>query len=224
MNRISARRGIAAVPIATLLGTLLAAPFAAQTHAARHARRAIGQIPRPPAIRIRLVDFAGLSPKVRAAAEAPVIRIFRQAGVEIAFVECLDAAASAPCRQPPGPTDLWLQILNRAPHRLLGDDATGFTVLVHSPQAADSYAAISYPRVLAAADDLDVDATEVLAASMAHEIGHLLLNSGAHSRTGVMSPRIDRRQIAFLQRGELLFTADQAARLAAAIRPAVETR
>lgn len=169
------------------------------------------EAPRGPQIHVWLVDLAGLPENVRAASERAVIGIFRQAGVELSFVECLSAVAR-PCRESLGQADFWLQILAVRPKNV-STDATGFAVLVRSGQPGYSYAAVSYPMVESAAGELDVPVAEVLAASMAHEVGHLLLNSPAHFRSGVMSPRVDRRQIRLLERGELLFTKEQAARL-----------
>jgi hypothetical protein len=41
----------------------------------------------------------------------------------------------------------------------------------------------------------------------------LLLNSSAHSYAGVMSPHLGHREIGLMERGELRFTDDQAARM-----------
>lgn len=140
------------------------------------------------AVHVRLVDLAGVPQKDLARSETMVTSIFRKAGVEVEFV---DSA---------GEKDVWLQILKDPPRDLHGD-VTGFAVLVPSERRTDSYAAVSYPMVKAAARGLDADVAEVLAGSMAHEIGHVLLKSNAHSRTGVMVPRLDRPQIRLLRRG-----------------------
>jgi hypothetical protein len=157
-------------------------------------------------VHVRLVDFAGVPEKVLHGSETTVTAIFHKAGVEVEFV---DAAGKA---------DLVVQILKDAPRHLQGD-VTGFAVLVPSERRSDSYAAVSYPMVEEAARGLDADVAEVLAGSMAHELGHLLLKSSAHSRAGVMIPRLDRRQITLLRRGELLFTAGEAARMRTQLAP-----
>lgn len=169
------------------------------------------EIPGAARIHIRLVDLVGLPEKVRKQSEAAVIGVFRRAGLDVAFVECL-AGEDRPCREAAGPADFWLQILRQRPNKLHGD-TTGFAVLVPSPKAGDSYAAVSYPMVEAAALELDASIADVLAASLAHEMGHLLLHTSGHSRTGIMNPRLDRRQMRLMERGELLFTNDQAVRL-----------
>jgi hypothetical protein len=185
--------------------------FLGWTHLAGASPSNAGQISQSAKIHIRLVDFVGLPEKIRVEAEGFVIRVFRDAGLEIDFVECVGAGNAAPCG-PPGPAELWLQILKQAPHRPY-QDAVGFTHLVTSSHWGDSYAAVSYPLVQETGRNLKSGVTAVLAISLAHEIGHLLLHSGAHSRSGVMSPYIDHRQIQLLERGELRFTSDQAARM-----------
>jgi hypothetical protein len=199
MSNLAERRGTAAIFLLAFV------PVAAASHLG------LGEPPRPPEIHIRLVDFAGIPEKVRTQAEAVVVTIFRRAGLELDFVECLSADAQ-PCRQPPSEADFWLQILNQRPKNPIRD-AAGFAVLVRSHRPGDSYAAVSYPMVQSAALELDAPVAAVLAATMAHEIGHLLLNSSAHSRTGVMSPRLDRPRILLFESGELLFTRDEVARL-----------
>jgi hypothetical protein len=63
-----------------------------------------------------------------------------------------------------------------------------------------------------------IDAGLLLGATMAHEIGHLLLGRDAHSLNGVMAPRFRRREMEMAARGELRFTDDQMKRIRAALR------
>ena len=156
-------------------------------------------------VHIRLVDMANLPDRLRTQSESLAVGIFAKAGVEIDFVAC-------PCRQAVGPGDFFLQILNQ-PLRHLHGDSAGFAVLVPSDRRADSYAAVSLPMVESAARELDVPVAEMLAASMAHEIGHLLLHSATHSRTGIMRPRVDAKQIRLLEQGNLGFNQDEVVRL-----------
>ena len=199
MKTLTARRGIAAVLFAALF------PVAGAS------RAGLRQVSRDAAIHIWIVDLAGLPPQVRAQAEETVADIFRAAGVEVSFVECL-ALPARPCLAAPAKNDFWLQILARRPSHT-HPDATGFTMLTRSQRPGDSYAAVSYPMAQSVARELDVPLASVLGAAMAHEIGHLLLDSPAHSRTGIMSPRLDRRQFRQLESGELHFTEEEARRL-----------
>jgi hypothetical protein len=149
---------------------------------------------------VRLVDMAGLPGAIERQVESMVEALFRRAGLELDFVDTADKA------------DFWMQILKQRPLHLHGD-TTGFAVLVRSDRPSDSYAAVSLPIVEQTSRELDAPAVEVLAASVAHELGHLLLHSPGHSRSGIMKARLDRTQMELLERGELWFTKDEAARL-----------
>ena len=114
----------------------------------------------------------------------------------------------------PAPSEIPLHLLPARPPRL-HPDAAGFAVL-HPDAVAESYAGISYPAVLDTASSLNAEVVLVLGAALAHEIGHVLLNSAAHSPSGVMSARIRAREIAAVARGELRFTPAEAAAIRAA--------
>ncbi len=98
---------------------------------------------------------------------------------------------------------LFLRLSQTRPSSL-HPDAAGYAVL--SPEGR--YAAVFLPGVARTAAQTEVDAGTVLGAIMAHEIGHLLLGP-AHSG-GVMSARLDRRQMRAAERGELLFRGEDA--------------
>lgn len=50
----------------------------------------------------------------------------------------------------------------------------------------------------------------VLGAALAHEMGHLLLGRGAHSRGGIMRCPWDTEELRSMHRGQLVFDAAQA--------------
>ncbi len=52
---------------------------------------------------------------------------------------------------------------------------------------------------------------EILAAAMAHEIGHLLLGSNSHSRAGIMRAKWNRDELELARLGRLLFTEEESA-------------
>jgi hypothetical protein len=79
------------------------------------------------------------------------------------------------------------------------------------------YAAVSLPQAIAAAGQCDQPAFLVLGATMAHEIGHLLLGPKAHSRRGIMSARIRCEELRQASRGELRFEPAEAQRLQAEV-------
>jgi hypothetical protein len=96
--------------------------------------------------------------------------------------------------------DLHLQIVATEPHGL-ATDAAGFAVLIPDEPG---YAAVSWPAVTNGASQMEVDAAVLLAAVIAHEIGHLLFGP-SHTHSGVMSPRLGPKEMALASRGELRF-------------------
>ena len=61
-----------------------------------------------------------------------------------------------------------------------------------------------------------LDPSVILGAVMAHELGHLLLPFESHSQAGLMRPLLDAADFRQAHRGELLFTAEQAAQIRSA--------
>jgi hypothetical protein len=144
-----------------------------------------------------------------ARAEAIAGRIFQKAGVEVIWRRATGADTS------PGPSEIPLHIVAAHPANLTRD-SNGFAVLM--PEG--SYAGISAADVRQTAESLDVDEPVLLAALIAHEIGHVLLGTREHSASGVMAPRFGSREILAARRGELRFLHSEARR----IRDAVERR
>ncbi len=119
----------------------------------------------------------------------------------------------APVTLRPSAAQIPLHLLTERPPRL-HRDAEGFAVIQHG-EDAESYAGVSYPGVVEGAQWAGGEVHLVLGAAIAHELGHVLLNSGAHSPSGVMSASIRRAEIAAASRGELHFSADQESRIRA---------
>jgi hypothetical protein len=165
-------------------------------------------------ITMRVVDSPVAPVKSLDRAEKIAEQILGNAGVEVVWVHCAAPASAGanPCDQDRGPTDFWLHMLRRNPPNFYGD-VTGYAVLSPLWKDGEGYAGVSYSKVEAAAKSLDVESSYILGATLAHEIGHLLLGPRCHFRTGVMSPRFGREQLGMAARGELLFTPSQAGRI-----------
>jgi len=122
------------------------------------------------------------------------------------------------------PGDILLEVLGPRQCTALraSSDALGLALLPKDGSRA-RYAAVFLEKAEALARLGDASTAQVLGHAMAHEIGHLLLETGEHSATGLMRARWSAPELRRAAWGQLLFTPEQSARLRAVIasgRPA----
>jgi len=162
-----------------------------------------------PMITVRVLNQAGVPAKTLGKAERLAATILEAAGIAITWLEC-------PCLPTLGRHDFWLHLLKDRPPKMQGD-TTGFAVLMPERDGAVSYAGVVWPAVEEVADGLESEVSNVLGATVAHEIGHILLGSKAHTPSGIMSSRLQRAHIEMAARKELRFAPEQARRMQATV-------
>jgi len=135
----------------------------------------------PSRIAIVIQDQAGVSTRTLARAQNVTSQIFAASGIELQWTQT--------------PIEGRRVRLTIVSHRLknLPKHAVGYATL--TPPGGENYAIVSLPAVEEVAQSEDVALEIVLGASLAHEIGHVLLRSSAHSPAGVMLPRFTRREL-----------------------------
>lgn len=207
------RRGVA-------LTVLLAAAFAGCA-----GQQVMGGVEPRLQITVRIYNYAGASRGTLLGAEGESSRIFRRAGVEVAWLDC--TASHSPeekhsdCQTPLGAIAVNLRVL---PPSMAGrlkpiQDEMGFAVVsARAGRASDAWVFYQYVERIAAYEV--ASPSQILGYAMAHEIGHLLLGPDHHSDEGIMSAHWGRKSLAEASQGQLLFTRDQA-RL---IRNEIQTR
>ena len=164
-------------------------------------------------IRIRVYNYAQAPKPILDRAERLTSRIFQEAGIETAWLDCLaglpQEQSLAPRCEVWGPTDLVLRILSErgSERKEFRDSHIGFAL---PAEEGGIHARILYPKVQSVAENEGIKQDQLLGHAIAHEIGHLLLNSGGHSSAGLMRARWDSKDLIRASRGELLFTALQA--------------
>lgn len=157
-------------------------------------------------ITVMVIDSAKVPSAVLQKAEAEAERIFRNSGVEIRWVNCLKKGEKRDCHHTPGTNEFMLHIVPDGKTQsdmvfgeaFLGEDGTG------------KYADVFFSRVRAAAETPELNTSELLGAVTAHELGHLLLGSRSHSKTGVMEAVWKQDSLRRIWMGSLLFTREQA--------------
>ncbi len=152
------------------------------------------------ALNIRVYNLANVPSTTLSSAQQVATTIYRAAAIDTTWQEC-------PCSTELGPNDLLLRIVPK----LLGsmradfrDNNLGFAAV-----GADGgvLATIFYHRVEALTRG--GDSSKILGHAIAHEIGHLLLGSKAHTETGIMRGYWSRDYLKLADRGLLLFTQQQ---------------
>src|SRR5262245_10046833 len=134
------------------------------------------------AVTVLLHNYAHLPKPIVAEAEDRAGLIFRKAGVEVRWTDCPlndeDPALYPACPPVVDGTELFLRIV-----------PTTATKVDHGGESlvAARIANIFWNRVNEPGRRLNVDVTRILAHTVAHEFGHLLLGHNSHSSTGIMT-------------------------------------
>ncbi len=145
-------------------------------------------------------------------AEQIATRIFRDAGVDLAWVDARQSGKAACAGVPTGNrSSLMLRIVSSP--LTLADTAFGAAFL--SEDGWGRYADVFYAPLQKLSAGGKVDASTLLAHVMAHEIGHLLLGSNAHAHLGLMRAHWESGDLRRAAMGGLLFTGDESQRMRA---------
>lgn len=166
-------------------------------------------LPAQPRITVTLFDIAGLQPDTVETMKKEAVRIFDSAGVTLDWLDCERMGKPmnlAECSKPSGTTRLMLQLvsgINKAKPRI-----SGFATL----QNGSGVFACLYPdRIKELARDTNWDLGDLLGHAAAHEIGHLLLRTTAHSSAGIMRAKWETEDLRRLSNHGLVFLRGQLA-------------
>ena len=163
----------------------------------------------PLTIVLQVRDTAHVPDDVLTGAQAEVTAIFRQAGVQAVWRAFSSSSTNTDGSREPRITvailshDQAERLQSGLPRYALG------LALNSSPTTRANVAYVFYERVRPLTGANGVTLAPVLAAAMAHEIGHLLLPPKAHSQTGLMRADWAKADLQLIQRIELFFTAEQ---------------
>ena len=116
--------------------------------------------------------------------------VFQEAGLNIVWTDCWvgdrhEAASAAPRCQEPVAGDIVLRLQKTKETDPSTFISMGFS-LVGTAGAAPFLATVYVDRAESVARGAGVDARRVLGLAIAHEIGHVLLNSSSHAPSGLM--------------------------------------
>jgi hypothetical protein len=148
---------------------------------------------------VELRDYAGLQPNVLTRAEADVTAIFSRAGIDIVWIDPSQQNASLG-----GGGLVIVNILSRAPAQQIhvNANALGFTPVT---RAAGHITFVIGSRIDEMAQRYGMDKAVLLGATIAHEMGHLLLPHVPHSAGGIMRASWGRADVQLAAQRSLLF-------------------
>ena len=148
----------------------------------------------PDSLTVRIYDNSGILAGDRARAILRAREVLSRAGLDLEFRDCPPAKPQAPasCAAPPSVGELIVRLAR-------GDTVAGSGRHGSSPAASalgsslidtvtgkGTLATVFVDRIKAMAHHARADQWVMTGRVMAHEIGHLLLGTGAHSKTGLM--------------------------------------
>ena len=161
----------------------------------------------PQSLQIYVYNQAGVSAQVLSEAEERTTRIFRLSGLHAVWVDCETAEiAGTNCTGLPQPGDVIVQIVHET--RNLNGDVFGAAFLGRN--GAGQYTDVYYNRITELHRDWKTPLSNVLGHVMAHEVGHLLLGLNSHSISGIMRGYWESGELRAAERGQLLFSSEQA--------------
>jgi len=163
-----------------------------------------------PALTISVYDYAHISAPFLAAAEEDERRIFRKAGLETVWVSCFpkpETMESPSCRVVDR-NHLVIKILSHALSAQDHDRNGAFGYALVDDNGSGYYTYAFYDRIERVAEERKLGQA-LLAAVMAHEIGHLLLGSNSHSVSGIMTAHWDGTELRRISEGNMCFLSGQ---------------
>jgi hypothetical protein len=151
-----------------------------------------------PAVNVLLLNDARVPSDVAGRAQAEVTRLYRLIGVEVTWVTRMPPPAGGRARVVSLVT--WEPAETEVPPSVLG-----FTYRSREKRGYLGY--VFWRRVERASQKYKASLYHLLAVAIAHELGHMLLPDGAHSRQGLMTEPWDHTHLGSASAGLLHFSA-----------------
>jgi hypothetical protein len=146
------------------------------------------------AVSVRLFNISSASPAIVEEAQRIFSRIYAAIDVDIAWTD--------------GPSTLLLIVRDEEPGDLRRASEPILGAALHTPNGSQ-VAYVFYRRVADQAERYSIAAAAVLASTMAHEVGHLLLPTPDHARDGLMRACWDYAEFLRAANGQLRFSAGE---------------
>ncbi len=161
---------------------------------------------------VRIYNYAEVPEPILVAAQAEAIRIFSDAGIEVSWLPC--ASSDEEFTEAPHKFAACAQAVNAIIVRIQPKSSEGRAARPHSTVAGagEERVEVLYDRLQELSADQHFRGL-ILGHVMAHELGHLLLGEQSHASRGIMAPTFRAKELLRAQKGQLLFTPQQAERM-----------
>jgi hypothetical protein len=176
----------------------------------------------PPAVRILFFNYAGVSGRALSQAQNEAARVLRNAGVRTEWVDCptspeqVQQVAACTISRNSRTVQLRLLTTSMVKGAKPGPATLGTAIL---PFQGDGMVANVFPsRSEQVSTNRSLGRGVILGHLMAHELGHLLLGAGSHSRCGLMRNPWGKAELTWAAQGSLNFSSAEAERIRARLR------
>jgi hypothetical protein len=190
-----------------------------------------------PHLVVRLYDTTDATGEIRAEAIRTAAAIVSEAGVSVEWRDCTKDSTEAHCQNVPGRRDLIVRIMPTVTPGTMFKGSSlqlrtasgemsvplGFAVIDPATLGGEM-ATIFHQQVRAVARQSRVDHAELLGRAFAHEIGHLLLRTRAHSPNGLMRGVWSIEELTMNRRDDWLFAPVDRQRLQSGVARFAATR
>lgn len=173
-------------------------------------------------VAISVYNQAEVSAEVLEQAENKASHVFRQAAIEVHWLNCRIPAASEEasraCREAVFPEHLHLRIVRKS----LGLKGETLGISFQTDDGSGCYADLFYEPMEQLHQSDGTDLANLLGHVAAHEIGHLLLGANSHSTAGIMHAHWTAEELADAKVGSLVFSENESRRMKAKLATAVQ--
>lgn len=147
---------------------------------------------------VRIFDNFGVPAEELQDARAYAGSILKEAGIHVTWMDCWyvdrEAAGAAPrCREATGVNEVVLRLQQASVHSGKRYTSLGFSLVVREGLP---FLATVYPDLVTSVSrGAGIPTRDVLGRAIAHEIGHLLLNTNSHPKSGLMRAAWSRTEL-----------------------------
>ena len=155
---------------------------------------------------VSVYNDAGVPAPLLQRAEDNAGRLFRRADLDLIWVTCSKGVSGeSVCPGGTRSSQIYFHVISQS--LTLSDNAFGVAFL--GSDGVGRYADLFFDPIQKLATNFAPAEAEIMGSVMAHEIGHLLLGSQAHSHSGIMEAHWSSQELRNIAEGNLAFTRPQ---------------